>query len=69
MDKTKLDCLIEGLQLIRQLEPNATVIGGESGRSIFCGTGVTRHYSTEQKETMRKLGWAPDISGLWHFMV
>ena len=69
MEKTKLDCLIEGLQLIRQMEPIAAVIGGESGRSLFCGSGLIGRYSYDQKETMRKLGFAVDISGLWHFMV
>ena len=62
MKITKLQKIIDGLQLIKSVEPDTTLRAEHD--EIWCGDDDNK-YSLGQCETLRELGWDNnDIS--WH---
>lgn len=65
MNKTTLDKLIEGMTLIKSVEPDASLCAEHD--EVFCGT--VEKFNDEQKKKLEELGWNADCFDSFHHYV
>lgn len=65
MERTSLDELIEGLTLIRSVDPKSYFSAEHD--EVFCGE--VEKFSEDQRKQMAELNWSVSDFGAWHHWV